>query len=239
MHVGRMQWRLWLATAAITVALTVMLAPGQLLSAAHAGAAGLHPGAAGGSANSAAVSLLTALVGATAWSCASWLVLLCLLDAIAIVPGRIGRFAERARRRITPRAMARLLCSGMLAGSTLGVAAPAFAAGSLAPAVHATPCAHDPIPDLDRPGAHPAACTPAATHVTTVPAGAVSAVYVVHRDDTLWALAAAELRAEHGTPPTNAAIAARWPAWWQANRAQLGTDPALLHPGEHLAVPPR
>lgn len=71
--------------------------------------------------------------------------------------------------------------------------------------------------------------TPAtAPPVTTEPAGVV-----VRPGDSLWSIAAAHLPAGASA----ADVAAEWPRWWDANRAVVGTDPDLVHPGQVL-VPP-
>ena len=57
---------------------------------------------------------------------------------------------------------------------------------------------------------------------------------VVHRGDTLWAIAARSL----GAGASDAEIAVEWPRWWHANRAVIGSDPDLLQPGTRL-TPPR
>lgn len=51
--------------------------------------------------------------------------------------------------------------------------------------------------------------------------------------DSLWALAAAEL----GPNATDATVAARWPQWYAANRAAIGSDPDLILPGQVLRIP--
>lgn len=56
---------------------------------------------------------------------------------------------------------------------------------------------------------------------------------VVHRGDSLWSIAARHL----GHEPSDAEIAREWPRWYAANRAVIGSDPDLLHPGQVLAAP--
>lgn len=67
-------------------------------------------------------------------------------------------------------------------------------------------------------------------------AGTTGDPVVVQPGDSLWALATHELRAQ-GITPTTAAVAARWPVWWSANRAVIGADPDLLRPGTALTPP--
>ena len=63
----------------------------------------------------------------------------------------------------------------------------------------------------------------------TIEAGEV----VVRRGDTLWSIAARHL----GPDPSDAEIAQAWPAWHDANREVVGSDPDLLLPGQVLRSP--
>jgi nucleoid-associated protein YgaU len=56
---------------------------------------------------------------------------------------------------------------------------------------------------------------------------------VVHRGDSLWAIAARHL----GRDASDAEIASSWPAWFEANRAVIGDDPDALRPGQVLRPP--
>lgn len=56
---------------------------------------------------------------------------------------------------------------------------------------------------------------------------------VVRRGDTLWDITARHL----GPGAGPAEIAAEWPRWYDANRAQIGADPALIVPGTRLRPP--
>lgn len=58
-------------------------------------------------------------------------------------------------------------------------------------------------------------------------------VVVVRAGDTLWDIAARTLPGE----PSPEAIAAAWPRWYAANRAVIGADPNVIHPGQHLRAP--
>jgi nucleoid-associated protein YgaU len=53
--------------------------------------------------------------------------------------------------------------------------------------------------------------------------------------DTLWGIAAARLPAGSGSAAT---IDRYWRQVYAANRAAVGADPDLIHPGTRLAVPP-
>jgi nucleoid-associated protein YgaU len=51
--------------------------------------------------------------------------------------------------------------------------------------------------------------------------------------DSLWTIAGRRL----GSSPSPARIAAAWPRWFAANRAVIGADPDLIHPGQVLRPP--
>jgi nucleoid-associated protein YgaU len=61
----------------------------------------------------------------------------------------------------------------------------------------------------------------------------VPAAVVVQPGDSLWAIAADHLPPGAG----NAQIAQAWPTWWSANRAAVGPNPDLIHPGLSLTPP--
>jgi nucleoid-associated protein YgaU len=56
---------------------------------------------------------------------------------------------------------------------------------------------------------------------------------VVHRGDSLWAIAARHL----GPGATDGQIATEWPRWYAENRAVIGPDPDLIQPGQRLRPP--
>jgi nucleoid-associated protein YgaU len=56
---------------------------------------------------------------------------------------------------------------------------------------------------------------------------------VVHRGDSLWAIAAAHLPAG----ATAADVTRAWHAWWRHNRTVIGDDPDLILPGQRLHFP--
>lgn len=56
---------------------------------------------------------------------------------------------------------------------------------------------------------------------------------VVHRGDSLWSIAAAQL----GAGATDDEIAEAWPRWYATNRAIIGADPDRLLPGQVLQIP--
>ena len=81
---------------------------------------------------------------------------------------------------------------------------------------------------------------PAAPPATTggaegVRGGGVDGTYTVRPGDTLWAVAAAHLRPAWRSP---AVIDRYWRQVYGANRAVVGPDPDLIHPGTRLLLPP-
>lgn len=66
------------------------------------------------------------------------------------------------------------------------------------------------------------------------PSGAADPEEVVVRPgDSLWDIAADHL----GADATDWEIAESWPRWYAANRALIGADPAIIHPGTVLRAP--
>jgi nucleoid-associated protein YgaU len=130
--------------------------------------------------------------------------------AVAALTGH--RHLRRTAARVMPR-IAHLI-GGIVIG-TAAVAAPAMAAVGERPLLSTI--------DLDRDaGASSEAARPVKEH-------AAGAVYIVRTGDTLWDIAASHL--EH---PTDAATTEAWKAIWRANRAVIGDEPALIHPGQQL-----
>lgn len=109
------------------------------------------------------------------------------------------------------------------------------------------PTPPEPAPDpvttgAEQTGSQQTRSLPAAAAPAGEPAGpapeipstpGVPAAVTVEPGDSLWTIAAAHLPG--GSP--NAAIAAAWPRWYAANRAVIGDDPNLIHPGQVLSAP--
>lgn len=188
-----------------------------------------------GSSPAAAVGLLTqpaggdptaALVGAvglSAWAIALWLLLTVAVTAGGHLPGPAGRVTDAVSRGIAPTAVRRIVevALGLTVSTAVLGAGPAAAAP--APSLDRGAAAEESFPTLDW-GAAPAPRTSPAS-------------VVVAPGDSLWSLAERDLAARSGGAPTDAAVAAAWPAWWAANREAVGPDPHLLHPGTPLTPP--
>jgi nucleoid-associated protein YgaU len=63
---------------------------------------------------------------------------------------------------------------------------------------------------------------------------APTTTYVVRPGDCLWRIAARAL----GPGTSNRAVDAGWRAIYAENRASIGDDPGLIHPGLVLTLPP-
>jgi hypothetical protein len=163
---------------------------------------------------------------------AGWLLLALVATAAGRLPGALGRAATAAARRLAPAAVRRVLEATLgiaVATSSLG-AAPASASDTAPPAPR--PAAEL---SLDWPGTESPPALVWATAATPTPSRPASEpIVVVRPDDSLWRIAA-----EHLAQPSPAAIARSWPRWWSANRAVIGSDPDLIHPGTRLVPPAR
>jgi nucleoid-associated protein YgaU len=151
-----------------------------------------------------------------------------LVRAARLGAGGLGRVVAVGVRllveRATRRAALGLLGSGaVLAGSSPAAAAPVAAVSAVPDAAAASAEAPPTAPG-------PRAPLPEARTVARA-----SATYVVVAGDCLWDIARRHLPAG----ASDAQVAAAWPRWWDANRAAIGADPDLIHPGTRLVVPPR
>lgn len=202
-----------------------------------------------------------------AWALALWLAAGTVLHLAASLPGVAGRWAGVLARAITPRLLRRTLdvCLGVglvavpagpaLAAPGAPSASPHPAVSSAFPAVPAPVLAPLPlVPDLDRPAARAPAPASAAAPAAPPSPGSLAAPaappaparpsaplaspatkpVVVHTGDSLWSIARAELPSDGRS---DAAVAASWPRWWQANYAQIGDNPNVIQPGQQLTPP--
>ena len=201
--------------------------------------AGLAAHRPGGQAGDDPTSLV---VLAAAW--VSWALSCYLLAGVAVAAAshlrRMPAASPRLAALVVPASLRRLVAGAVGASATamvvtvLPTAAWADRPAPPAPAATASP--------LDWPGL----ATPSATPVRHLPAPAIGLVspphhrgsprhdeLVVRPGDSLWSLAARRLGP--GAPAT--AIAAEWPRLYAANRAAIGPNPNLIHPGQRLAPP--
>jgi nucleoid-associated protein YgaU len=209
-------------------------------------------------------SMASLAVGAVAWVAYAWLLVAVLATVLEQVPGVVGRAASTVSARITSQGARTLLRSTLgvaaVAPLTFGVAhatpgdSPADwrateKASSLQlneqPARTTNPgTGRVAVPkkpaQLGRPGEQrvgvPDRPTQGApTRYTDVGSGQPvrPSTRAVAAGDSLWALASAEL----GPNATDATVAARWPQWYAANHAVIGSDPDLILPGQVLRIP--
>lgn len=173
-----------------------------------------------------------------------------VLAAVAEVLRALGRATRLvgALDRITPRPARRLAATTVAAVLLVGgPSSAAVAGGSDDPPVVADRDALDRraasregavrdgravTPPAGRAPAPPPSRTP---RPPTVPRpAAAETTYVVVAGDCLWSIAARRL----GPSATNAAVDSAWRRIYERNRAAVGDDPNLIHPGLVLTLPP-
>ena len=193
--------------------------------------------------------VLLPLLALGAIICLLWLSCGMVLEALARAPGTIGRWAERAATTLTPRQMRVVIVALLGIGITAGVAPSASAVVSAPPPLTAPSPgpAHARDPEtstLPDPGWVPVAPTvrpqPDVRVLSPVPPDDPADddaphEVIVHRGDSLWAIAGRYL----GPAASDSEIAEAWPAWYAANRHVIGSDPDLLLPGQVLRAPER
>lgn len=177
-------------------------------------------------------SALVGALGLTAWALAAWLLVTAAATAGGHLPGRTGRAAAGLSRRIAPATLRRAIEVALGLTVTTAVLGAGPAAAST-PSLDWGAQVEAPVPALD----WGSAAAPA-TAVVPEPAPKPTTV-VVAPGDSLWTLAERDLAQRSTAAPSDAAIAAAWPAWWAANRDAIGHDPHLLHPGTSLTPPAR
>ncbi|WP_182111716.1 LysM peptidoglycan-binding domain-containing protein [Actinotalea sp. JY-7876] len=183
---------------------------------------------------------------------AAVLALGCGLLVVSLASQALGRRAatvERLGSRLTPAILRRVLAVGV--GGVL-VATPAAAAtggpsdpgtdlgwtvttsvAEPAPAPGSSPIASAPTGAAPVPAAAAPLTAAALVPAAPEPSAVAAPVHVVAPGDTLWAIARDHLPAGSSA----ADVAAAWPAWHAANTDVVGTDPDLIHPGQHLRAP--
>lgn len=141
------------------------------------------------------------------------LALLSVAARWAAALARAGALAAARARRTATGAARTLGARGLLAAAAAAATSAATAASSTAAPA---PVSGSPVP--------------APVHRAHV---ATPTTHVVRPGDSLWAIAAQHL----GPGASDAAIAAAWPRWYDANRAVIGSNPSLLLVGTLLRVP--
>jgi hypothetical protein len=200
------------------------------------------------------------VVGAALWLCAVWLGFAIALIALAGAPGWLGATGRRLTQLVVPAAALRLIAGIAGVSISLGVIVPAAAVARPAAAAMSSVTTPNSVvttnssatptwPTTPTTPTTPTPPTPPTTPTTpTTPAapgwptsspgplhppGSAGTPHLVVAGDCLWNLAAAQL----GPPARAPQVAAQVQAWYAANRAVIGPDPALLHPGQLLVQP--
>ena len=147
---------------------------------------------------------------------------LALLTLASIMESALG-WRPRALTAL-PAPVRRFLAGAAATAAITGIAGPATADEAYpgwTPTVPAVVTVEEPDPPVEL-HAESAAAAPHASHV-----------HVVKRGESLWRITAQLL----GPDATDAAIAAAWPAIYEANRTIIGSDPGLILPGQALTIP--
>jgi resuscitation-promoting factor RpfA len=188
------------------------------------------------------------LGSAALWCLAVWLAV-GLVGAVAgRLPGRCGRLCVRVSELALPAIVQRVLVGTAGLGVLLApVAAGAHTASPTGGSANPIPAPSWPLnspstpPRASLPGLttrpDPAHADPPTALPRTVrpktPRDRSSERVLVRPGDSLWLIAARRL----GTAATEDAVATEWPRWYATNRAAIGDDPDLIHPGQVLHSP--
>jgi hypothetical protein len=205
---------------------------------------------------------LPLLLALTVLTVGVWVAVTAVLTLLTGFPGVVGRPAGVVLRRVSPAFLRRAVEVAIGATAVFTASAGAAQASTL-PAHHTA--AVQPIaatsrvialdrpaasatavlPPLDRPAAAPAppsldrpAADPARGLALVSPPGRRTLAHQAHAvrvqlGDSLWRIAARALPPGAG----DAQIERAWHRWYAANRAVIGDDPGLLHPGQLLTPP--
>ncbi len=174
---------------------------------------------------------VVALVAGICWLLLGWLAVGLCCCAAGALPGVLGRAARAVSARLLPAALRQ--AAAVVLGVSVVTSGASATAAVTAPAQHGGPGAAAGVAvrlGPARTGSDIDVDWPAGPSVAPVPA---RHSVVVAPGDCLWDLAAARL----GRGASNARIATEWQRWYAANRAVIGPDPDLIHPGQRLVSP--
>lgn len=197
------------------------LAPGRLATSTS-----MPPSASAAEALQAAATLV-------GWAVLTWLASCLVLAWLARLPGPVGWLAGRVAAALTPELLRRLAAVVLGAGLVATPAVAGAAAADPSGVVMVSAASLDrPVEPMASSGTRPEAAS--GTGSGAGEDAPVSGAGVrVKPGDSLWVIAARAL----GSPASPAEIATQWPRWYAANRAVIGPDPNVLHPGQWLAAP--
>jgi nucleoid-associated protein YgaU len=185
------------------------------------------------------------------WLAAAWLAVGLAAAFMGRLPGVAGAFGRVVAGRLLPRAALSLVAGTAGVGLLIAPVAAAAPAGGLGGASGGVnpdrPAPAWPVDSTSAPAwptgtsTSPAAATPARGAGGGAPAGDINRAdrpagansVTVRPGDCLWPTVHDHL----GPAAGDGRIAREWPRWFAANRAVIGTDPGLLHPGQVLRAP--
>lgn len=187
-----------------------------------------------------------AVLRPVAQALAGWLLVASVLQALVALPGlgSVGRLADL----ISPRALQRL--GHGLAGLSLTAGLAAVAPGAGTPAAFArtvatasTPGDHDSDRAEDEQGTASIRLVGDAAPTTALTESSPpsrSREVTVEPGDSFWSIAADELAARGGAPPSERLIVPYWRRLIEQNRRELVDpgNPDLLYPGQVVTLPP-
>jgi resuscitation-promoting factor RpfA len=173
-----------------------------------------------------------ALAAAALWLVGLWLAVGLSAALVSNAPGALGAVARRFARFALPQVLYRTAAGA----AGLGVLLTPITAGAQTPHHGAY---QPPLPTPTLPTSSIPAPTLPASVLPESPAPLpalhqnLATDVVVRPGDSLWSVAAAHLAP--GASATR--VAASWPRWYTANRAQIGSDPDHITPGQVLHAP--
>lgn len=179
---------------------------------------------------------LERVAGIACLGCAAWLGLTTTLVTIQLARGRQDRV--RGCPRLWQRAL--VVACGLALATVLTDPGRADDAHPARTPVLARLLDGLAVPDRAedgpraRPEQQPRARTGRPAPPTPPPGASPRGLVLVKPGDSLWTIADDELP----TTATTAEISERWRAIYAANRARIGPDPDLIHPGMSLLLPP-
>lgn len=143
--------------------------------------------------------------------------------ALTIDPGWSAGTPAPATSTVSP--------TGGAATASPGASPSTASATSTASPTRAAPSTTTTSPFSPKEPATPKPAAPA--KAAESPRGTTAKSIVVQRGDSLWDIASRHL----GEGATHADVAREWPRWYEQNRAVVGSDPDLIHPGQQLTAP--
>ena len=186
------------------------------------------------------------------WLCAVWVAVAVLSITASRLPGATGRLASTMARRAVPAVIRRSIAGAVGASIFLAPLAAGAHTPDRAPAASVSVGVSTPSPSRPAPldaGSWTWPTTPGRSAGSQHPDGdpvpvpvpwpqdpvtrTASRAIVVRPGDCLWAIAAQRL----GPQADAHQIATVTKQWYEANKPTIGSDPRLIHPGQHLQAP--